>query len=114
MKDRREREPRNRKYKAPTKKPSVQKSKLKNKISRALELPENVFSDTDRLEIICGREAVVEGCKGVLEYDGEHIKLDMGKTTMLFKGAELIMERMSEQSVVIRGKIASVEFFADK
>ncbi|MBQ2775662.1 MAG: YabP/YqfC family sporulation protein [Clostridia bacterium] len=60
---------------------------------------------------ICGnREAIVEGCRGVLEYDDTLIKLDTGKLIITFTGSELCLGTFQLQQTVIRGNIVSIDF----
>ncbi len=62
------------------------------------------------IEICSNREAIVEGCRGVLEYDDTLIKLDTGKLIITFKGSELCLGTFQLQQTVIRGNIVSIDF----
>ena len=60
---------------------------------------------------ICGnREAIVEGCRGVLEYNDTLIKLDTGKLIISFIGSELCIGTFQLGQTVIRGNILSIDF----
>lgn len=79
-------------------------------LSRALDLPEGVFSDSSQISLSSNREAVVEGCAGVLEYDPMLVKLSLGKMMVQFTGRNLEIKCMTGESVIVRGYILGVEF----
>lgn len=61
----------------------------------------------------CGREQVtVEDPKKVViaEYDTETIKLSMGEQKVRFYGVGLNLKNLTSRSVMISGKITSLEF----
>ncbi len=62
------------------------------------------------VEIFGNREAIVEGCRGVLEYNDTLIKLDTGKLIVSFTGSELCIGTFQLQQTVIRGNILSIDF----
>lgn len=62
------------------------------------------------IEFFGGCEVVIDGCRGILEYGNEAIKLNIGKGTIVFSGKELTMGYMANDSVQIKGRITSMEF----
>lgn len=79
-------------------------------LSRAFDLPEGVFSDFSQLSLSGNREAVVEGCAGVLEYDSTLIKLSLRKMMVQFTGRNLEIKCMTGESVIVQGFILGIEF----
>ncbi len=61
-------------------------------------------------EIYSNREAVVDGCKGVLDYHENLIKLRVDGGTVVFSGTDLVILELSDGAARLKGKIASVEF----
>ncbi len=60
---------------------------------------------------ICGNsEVIFEGCKGVVEYSEESIKINTGKYITAFKGRGLHIRCMTEYSLIIEGFILSIEY----
>ncbi|HHZ06686.1 MAG TPA: sporulation protein [Clostridiales bacterium] len=62
------------------------------------------------LEMKSNREVTVEGCKGILEYDKEIIRINTGGMVISFKGRGLNIKCLTISSVVIEGFITAVEF----
>ena len=90
------------------KKPKPSGSKVKFKLSNK-SVPLGIFNST-HIEIIGMEELIIEGCRGIIEYDADSIRLNGGKAVVLVRGDKLDMCSMGEESAVIRGRIYSVEF----
>lgn len=80
------------------------------KLARALDIPEGVLSGFSQISLSGNREAVVEGCAGVLEYDSETVKLSLGKMMVQFAGRGLQIKCMTGESVIVEGYISRLEF----
>ena len=63
-----------------------------------------------KIEINSDKEAVVYGCRGILEYSPERIRLITSKMTIRFCGFDLVITSMDRAAVVVCGKIISIEF----
>ncbi len=79
----------------------------KNKVSRALDLPSGFGP---KIELTGNREAVVDDCRGIIEYYENRIKINLGKGAVTFLGSNLHIGSMSENSAVITGSIQTIEF----
>lgn len=90
--------------------------KQKNKSARRTntgalsEITEKVSRDVPYIEMLGGGEAVVDGCKGVLEYTEDTIALNAGACVLRFQGKNLTIRAYSESQTEIYGDISSVEF----
>ena len=62
------------------------------------------------MQFSSNREVTVDGCKGILEYCTESIRINTGKLIVAFNGRGLNIKCMTETSVVVCGYITSVEF----
>ena len=61
--------------------------------------------------VIYGNQRVtVEGFRSILEYEPDHIKLDLGKTKMRVWGGGLEIVLMNRGTIVIRGTIVNLEY----
>ncbi len=56
------------------------------------------------------RQAIVEGCKGVVDYSEEFLKLDLGKLVLKINGRDLVIESYVYEELELKGEIVSVEF----
>lgn len=96
----------------PSKKVKTGRKKTREKIDffgKTVDMPVESFG-CPRVEIILNKEAVVDGCYGVLEYYDNFIKLNIGKGTVLFCGANLQIISLDQQVAVIKGKIDNIEY----
>ena len=63
-------------------------------------------------ELSGNRRAVVEGCRGILEYEEGVIRLNTTSGIVRFMGRDLTMNCLTEDSAVVSGTILSVEFLS--
>ena len=63
-----------------------------------------------RVELLSDREAVVDGCKGVLEYEECLIRLNIGDGQVKFTGQKLLIRSLSANQAQIEGCIESITF----
>jgi sporulation protein YqfC len=80
------------------------------KAARVLELPVDLVAGMVHFEFSGNREVIIEGCRGILEYDENIICIDTGKMTVRFMGRGLELRNFTNHSAVIDGFISSVEF----
>jgi len=81
-----------------------------SKICRILEIPEYSVASGMRIEITSNREAVIENCRGILEYTSERIRLLTPGMTVNFSGKSLSIGSMNQSSAAVTGVIESIEF----
>ncbi len=86
------------------------KKEIAYRLSKTFEMPENVFSGGAQMEILGNREAIVDGCKGVIEYDDEIIRLSTGNMIVCFRGVGLEIKGLTASNAVISGMITAIEF----
>ena len=82
----------------------------KSAIARLLELPESTIAGGLHIELQSNKEAVIEGCRGVLEYDEGVIRLAGSGVVVKFTGRSLEIGGLDRSAITIRGVILSVEF----
>ena len=92
------------------KKEQVQREGVGTSLARMLLLPESSLTGSVRIECNANREAVVEGCSGILEYSDETIRLTTGRMVLRFSGRGLSINGMAHGYAVVTGNIASIEF----
>lgn len=77
---------------------------------RALELPPGTLEKGPHIQLSTNREAIVDGCRGVIDYCEDKIKLNLGKGTVTFKGRNLQITSYIQSQAVINGFIISLDF----
>lgn len=75
-----------------------------------LQMPPPDFYHRPVLHIDCGGHVEVEGCRAVLLYNQEQIRLDMGHWQVSIFGDELELEAMNKRELQIRGRVLRTEF----
>lgn len=80
------------------------------KIAREVDLPRSLFSGLAHMELEGNKEAIVEGCGGVLEYEEGIITLDTGNSKTRFMGRDLVIKALTDERAIISGNILSIEF----
>lgn len=89
-------------------KPSKQDNK--NNIIDKLNLTAPLSLLIPRIEIHSNKEAIIEGCKSILEYDENIIKLNTGKLIVTFWGKDLIIKCLTPDSLIVDGFLTNIEF----
>lgn len=85
------------------------KEKLTRKIARALEIDELVGS-SDNLEMRGSNELTVRGCRKILYYSDNEIRLSLKEYVLSIKGSGLYCASYYNGAVRIDGEIDSLEF----
>ncbi len=91
-------------------KPKPSKQDNKKNIIDKLNLTAPLSSLTPRIEIHSNKEAIIEGCKSILEYDENIIKLNTGKLIVTFWGKDLIIKCLTPDSLIVDGFLTNIEF----
>lgn len=64
------------------------------------------------LELRGNREATVEGCCGVLEYDDDVVRVKTRRQVVRFTGRGLAIRSLTADALVVTGYITGIEFLA--
>ncbi len=86
----------------------ARRNKEKKQKSR-VPLPDILLNEA-KIEMLSNREIIVDGCKGVVEYGENLIKLNIGELTLSLVGDEMLIESFDGGVVVVRGKFAEISF----
>ena len=77
---------------------------------KGFSVPSGLFENGAHIELFSNKEAVVDGIKGVLEYTDCYIKLNIGRGTVEFFGANLELSSLDINGLTIGGNISKIEF----
>ncbi len=88
----------------------MNKRKFRQKVADILDAPSPAFSDACFLEFYSNTQVSVEGCRNILEYESDRIKLQCADLCVCFCGDGLFIRSMNEHSAIVCGTIASVDF----
>lgn len=81
-----------------------------HRICERLDITEDICRQCGYVEIVSNTCALVDGCKSVLEYDENLIKLSFGKSSVAFHGTDLSIKSLSLEQAMVEGFIMSVEY----
>jgi len=84
--------------------------RVEQRVERALEMPPGAISGGAHMEFYGNRQVTVEGCRGVLEYDEDAVRLSTDTGIVRFTGRSLSLTCLSGDSAVISGFILTVAF----
>ena len=71
----------------------------------------NVIANQEvHVELNGNREALVDGCRGIVEYNDSTERLNITGGQLRFSGRSLQIACMTEDSMILRGYILSVEY----
>ena len=85
-------------------------SNFSEKLNDSLEIPQTAEAHTAQIELIGNREAVVDGCRGILQYEDAVVRIAAGELVVRFTGSDLCICTMQAGQTRITGVIAGVDF----
>ncbi len=86
----------------------AQRKRDKNQIKN--KLLSEMFADEPKIEMLGNREIIIDGCKGVVEYSENLIKLSLGESVLSLSGDSLVIKSFDNSVVVISGQICEISF----
>lgn len=84
--------------------------KKSESIENALELPALLHPGCAHIDLAGNREAIVDGCKGILEYGDGFICLSLGSMSVKFCGDGLCIRSLKTEQAVISGTFTGISF----
>ena len=73
-------------------------------------LKQDMLPSGVKVEVFSNKEAIIEGCKGIMEYNEEYIKLNIGCGSIVFTGKGLFAYSYFCETLVIKGRINNIEY----
>ena len=73
-------------------------------------LGSSLLAQESHLEFCSNRELLVDGCKGIVEYNYTLIRLHIPEGQLKVSGRELQIACMSEDSLIVRGFLSGLEY----
>lgn len=85
-----------------------------NKVSKFLEIPREVISDIPKITVTGFDEILIENFKGILEYEDFFARISTSLGNININGFNLKLNQMTEDDILVTGRIESVDFEAKK
>jgi len=94
--------------KRPAKQPGAGRKKFL--LVKGLEEPAVAFLPPVRVELLGNRQAVVDGCRGIVEYSDTCIRLSAQGLILKFTGTGLEIKAFTENEAIVGGTILGLEY----
>ena len=85
-------------------------ARLKSGIAEALELPKEIVLNLPVITAMGNERVNIENYKGVVEYNGEMIRINTACGILRIDGRGLFIVRISAESVSVGGLITGMQF----
>lgn len=89
---------------------SRKQSPVSRRVESLLELPDGLLGHCTRIELIDDRRALLEGCCDIWEYEEDRVRAAVAGGAVQFLGQGLQLNCLSAESILITGRLFSVEF----
>lgn len=92
------------------KKNNKQKLKLKEKVAKILELPQEVISDRPKITSVGRREVFVENYKGIIEFCGEIVRINSNYGIITITGKNMTIREITNENIIVNGDIDNIDY----
>lgn len=80
---------------------------IREKMGEILDMPLDMIKGYSRMTVLGNESVWIENYQGIMEYEEELIRLSNG---IIIFGRNLLIEEITDEDMLITGKIKSVEF----
>ena len=88
----------------------MKKKKRTNRLERILEMPKEISTNEPKMTILGFNEILIENYKNILEYEEIYIRINTHIGVININGFELSLNQMTEDDIMVTGKIEKIEF----
>ena len=88
----------------------MKKKKRTSRFERILEMPKEISTNEPKLTILGFNEILIENYKNILEYEEIYIRINTHIGVININGFELSLNQMTEDDIMVTGKIEKIEF----
>ena len=81
-----------------------------NKFNKFLDIPREVVSEVPKITVTGFDEILIENFKGILEYEDFFARISTHIGNININGFNLKLSQMTEDDILVSGKIDSIEF----
>lgn len=89
------------------------RSPVSRRVESLLELPDGVLGHSTRIELTDDRRALLDGCCDILEYEDDRVRIAVAGGAVQFLGQGLRLNCLTAESILITGRLLSVEFLSE-
>ena len=92
------------------KRTSKKNKSIQNRITRLLEIPQEISTNLPKLTVIGFKQILIENYKGILEYQDFYIRISTYIGILNINGNKLYLEEMTTDDLMVTGNIESIDF----
>lgn len=81
-----------------------------SRVSKFLEIPREVISDIPKITVTGFDEIFIENFKGILEYEDFFARISTSIGNININGFNLKLNQMTDNDVLVSGKIENIDF----
>lgn len=85
-------------------------NKLKQKLSDVMNIPDELITDSPKIEFESNRRVWIENYRGIIEYTDELVRVNTADFIIIIAGSEFTIFSVTLDDLCIDGNITSVEF----
>lgn len=85
------------------------RKKTQNKLEKILEMPRELSKKNSKITINSFDELLIENYKGILEYEEFYVKVNAEIGTININGFNLKLEQITNDDIIVRGIINSID-----
>lgn len=82
----------------------------KNKLKQVLQSTKDALLLNSQIEIVSNTHVVIQGAKGIVEYNDDSIRVKLNDKEVQFYGENLSIECLSQDSMELKGRISRIEY----
>jgi len=79
-------------------------------LGKTIDFPCDPLGKSAHITLIADKEAVIDGCYGIIEYSEMLIKVNIGDRILVITGVGFDISDYSATSLTVRGTIKSLEY----
>ena len=81
-----------------------------NRVSKFLEIPREVITNVPKITVTGFDEILIENFKGILEYEDFFVRISTSIGNVNINGFNLKLNQMTDDDVLVSGKIENLDF----
>ncbi len=85
-------------------------NKLKQKISEVMNIPDELITDSPKIELESNKRMWIENYQGIIEYSDELVRVNTADFMVVITGNSFTISSVTLEDLCIEGNIISVEF----
>lgn len=99
-----------RKKDAKKRKEKMDSVSIKDKVTKMLEIPDEVVSDRPKITSVGRKEVFVENYKGIIEFTNEIVRINSNYGIITITGENMKIKEITCDDIVIVGDIGNIDY----